>query len=392
MITTEEVFAVLTSHKCREAVENNLWRDHVAVAMDKNVPLASLVATQVKYLQRARTKLPSYFEARCIIPSLAFEQSSSEECALSKEYSGKLCVDLTCGLGVDAFMMSRRFEKVITVEKDPLIAEIARYNFELLGVKNAEVICADSAEWIRQYKEHADLIYVDPDRRAGSNRKMYLLEDCLPNVIELMPALRAVAPKVVIKCSPIFDTERALALFGDHVIVEAVSLRGECKEVVIEIDDSIEKPLFRARAIGFGSFTTEAGQKIKPDAVPLDNYEYLIVPDVALQKSRLAVEYFSAQGMYIESDNGYAFCNTLPDMIFGRAYRILQMREYAPKQIKKKLAERGISRIEIMHRRFPYDTGAIAKSLGVKEGGLDRWAFTTHGGKVVAVELSDQEI
>ena len=57
----------------RRAIEENIERDPQRVALDKHVPHAALVATQVKYLQRARKKLPQLYEARCIIPPRAFE-------------------------------------------------------------------------------------------------------------------------------------------------------------------------------------------------------------------------------------------------------------------------------------------------------------------------------
>ena len=102
MITYEQ-FTLLCTEEIRRAVDENISRDPLAVALDKRVTHAAEVATQVKYLDRARKKLPSYYEARCIIPSLAFEQSSSEECAGHKPLGGGSVLDLTCGLGVDAF-------------------------------------------------------------------------------------------------------------------------------------------------------------------------------------------------------------------------------------------------------------------------------------------------
>ena len=99
----------------------------------------ALIATQIKYLQRARVKLPSYYAALCILPPLSFEQSSSEETASVKRYSGDTCLDLTCGLGVDAFYLSKRFRQVIAVERNAELSEIARINFRLLGVQNIRV-------------------------------------------------------------------------------------------------------------------------------------------------------------------------------------------------------------------------------------------------------------
>ena len=80
MMTLSDV-ELLRSAELRQAIEDNIECDPTAVALDRRIPHARLVATQVKYLQRARRKLPRLYEARCIIPPLAFEQSSSEDSA-----------------------------------------------------------------------------------------------------------------------------------------------------------------------------------------------------------------------------------------------------------------------------------------------------------------------
>lgn len=122
---TREEFDTLCRDDVRRAVEENLGRDPLAVALDRRTPHAALVATQVKYLERARTKLPSYYAARCILPPRAFEQASSEACAAHKEPAGDAALDLTCGLGVDALALGRRFRRVVALERDPVLAAVA---------------------------------------------------------------------------------------------------------------------------------------------------------------------------------------------------------------------------------------------------------------------------
>ena len=145
---TLEELDILRSEEIRRAIEENIERDPSAVALDKRVPRASLVATQVKYLQRARRKLPRLYAARCIIPPRAFEQCSSEECAERKHISGGSVLDLTCGLGIDAMALSGRFERVVAVERDEVLADVVRYNMSLLGIKNVEVVTASSEEYV----------------------------------------------------------------------------------------------------------------------------------------------------------------------------------------------------------------------------------------------------
>ena len=130
---TPEQYRLLLTPEVRRTVEEQIGRDPAAIALDKRIPHAALVATQVKYLARARTKLPSYYEARCILPPLAFEQASSEACAARKSCSGERVLDLTCGLGGDALYLSKRFREVITLERDATLAAVAGENLRRLG-------------------------------------------------------------------------------------------------------------------------------------------------------------------------------------------------------------------------------------------------------------------
>ena len=213
----------------------------VALSLRENGPL---VATQIKYLQRARIKLPAYYAAQCILPPLSFEQASSEESASLKHYTGHTCLDLTCGLGVDAFHFSKCFAQVVTVEQSAELCEIARINFERLQARNIRIITTTAEQYVADLNSRAesigpiDLIYIDPARRDSQGKKVWLLEDCSPNVTKLLPSLLQLSPLVVIKASPLFDIDEAFKLFGEKCSIEIISVRGECKEVLIEIHNS----------------------------------------------------------------------------------------------------------------------------------------------------------
>ena len=161
---TPEQYRLLLTPEVRRTVEEQIGRDPAAIALDKRIPHAALVATQVKYLARARTKLPSYYEARCILPPLAFEQASSEACAARKSCSGNTVLDLTCGLGVDALYLSKRFREVITLERDATLAAVAEKNFRRLGATNIRVINSSAEAFLASTLDHFDWIYADPDR------------------------------------------------------------------------------------------------------------------------------------------------------------------------------------------------------------------------------------
>ena len=167
---TEQELDILAQDSSRELIERHIGEDPARAALRLG-PHAALLSTQIKYLQRAKTKLPSYHRARCIIPPLAFEQASSEAAAEAKTYEGGLCIDLTCGLGVDSLMLSRRFRRVVSLERDPVLALVARYNFERLEARNIEVICTSAETFVAEFAGTADLIYARHGP-AGSTRSI----------------------------------------------------------------------------------------------------------------------------------------------------------------------------------------------------------------------------
>lgn len=427
---THEEIDILLLPEVRAAVEANLERDPLQVALDRGVPHAALVATQVKYLQRARAKLPSFYAARCIIPPLAFEQSSGERAAAHKTYGGRLCIDLTCGLGVDSFYFSRNFEHVVAVERNPVLARVARINFGLLGADNITVVESPAEDFIGgQAAEYidlhgvrdenglpvADLIYMDPDRRGGDGRKLAAISDCSPDAEAMLPALRRLSRKVAVKLSPMFDVGEVLRIFGPDARAEVVSADGECKEVIAETGQGISGLWVKATVAGVGSVEYPAGQKadgtFEPDNggrgaddqtmpsrdrkfTPEDS-AFLIVPDVALAKARIARRYFSERGAYIADDNSFAFYTedgftAAGDEVlsFGRAYRITSAEPYSPKKLKKELKAAGIRRLNILRRGFLYKAPEIAHQLGVTEGGDAFAAFARLDGALWMLTLA----
>lgn len=399
MLTLKEL-DLLLSKPLRKAVKDNLASDPAKIALDKKIPYAQLVATQVKYLQKAQKKLPSFYRAQCVISPLAFEQCSSEASAAHRHYSGEFCIDFGGGLGVDTYYLSKRFDRVISVERDPVLTEIARANFEFLKRDNVSIVKSDIEEILALHPTlSADLVFLDPDRRGADGKKKVTLADCSPDVEKLLPRLRKLAPKVVIKLSPMFDVDEAFRCFGPNVIVDVVSVNGECKEVVVEIDKRIQYPIIKASGVGRYQveypYVKEPREPKEPVILAPDrnmSYKYLIIPDVALAKGRIARRYFAEMGAYIESDNGYAFSDTAPAESSGKVYEIESAERYVPKKLQKMLADKKVKKVSIMKHDFPYSPEKITKELGIKEGGTHLVAFTTVGGKKWALFLKKPSV
>ena len=378
-----EELDILRLQEVRQAIEENIERDPLRVALDSRIPHAREVATQVKYLQRARQKLRRMYEARCILPQRAFEQASSEQTAAAKRLSGGRLLDLTCGLGIDSTAMAERFESVVTIERDEVLAEVVRENLRRQGIDNVEVVTASAEEYVATCKEQFDWIYVDPDRRTDQGRRVVRLEDCSPNVVELWPALKRISSRVAIKNSPLFDVEEAFRLFG-HCGVEVLSLAGECKEVMIYADG--REPALAAEAVGKGRVEFKRSEIVNwpmPEEFAAAEYSHLIIPDVALQKARL-VRHALHDVADVWSENSFCFARTEPRDVLGRVEEVARIEPFDMKALKRELKGVGT---DITMRDFPHPLDEVRRRTGMRSGNEVRLALTKVEGRCYTIYL-----
>jgi hypothetical protein len=140
-------------------------------------------------------------------------------------------LDLTGGLGVDSWAFAQVAERVVYFERDSELAAAAKRNFARLGVANIEV----RSETVTPESElpEADLIYADPARRNAAGRKVFLLEDCTPDILTLLPMLLRKAPAVLLKLSPMADLAMLTGRLGSALReIHVVEFDGEVKELL----------------------------------------------------------------------------------------------------------------------------------------------------------------
>lgn len=382
-------FDILTSPEGRKLVERHIDGDPARLALKLRNPA---VTQQIRVLQKCRVKLPAYYAARCVVPQLAYEQASSEATArvrtegivasLPKE-NRKLAVDLTCGLGVDTLALSRVFDRVTTVEIDPLRADIARWNFSLFGAANVEVVTRSAEDFLAAWgaETRIDLVYVDPSRKKADGKRVYSLEESSPRILELLPALRKIARRIVAKLSPLFDVAEVYRLFGADTCVEVISVDGECKEVLAKMgfaEDKGTTPSMRVTIIRRGKtrrydFDRAAAENAPAPSVAVGDARFLLVPDVAFYKTRTVAAYVS---QYLGNKPGclrvsgeYLFTDEVPEDFAGKVYRITFRHPYQPREIGRMLRSRGIRRVNVHRRNFPFSAEQIGRALGVDLGG-----------------------
>lgn len=206
---------------------------------DIDIPFA---AVQILCRRKAALKLPCFTaNPHTLFPTLlSAEQATAEPIAefhASLIAEGSEVIDMTCGLGIDAFAIAKRAKNVEAFELNPEVAEVARHNAEALKIPNFFVKNADSIEILRNMSEKiADVIFVDPARRKKSTARAYDFSDCQPDIISNLPLIQSHCERLIVKASPMLDIHRTISQLPNSKDIFVVTLEGECKEILIISD------------------------------------------------------------------------------------------------------------------------------------------------------------
>ena len=129
------------------------------------------IVQQIKGRKTALRKFPFLLKQDILFPqNLNLEQASSQATAEFKAQflHGKNFLDLTCGFGIDAFFLSRKFENVTLVEQNPELIEVVKHNWQVLGRK-AVFVNDDLENFLNINSCRFDVVYLDPARRDVNN-------------------------------------------------------------------------------------------------------------------------------------------------------------------------------------------------------------------------------
>lgn len=342
------------------------------------------LAGQILSRQKASKKLPEWAAIEKLIfpPSLSVEQSSSEATAKYKSslIEGKTLIDITGGMGVDSFYLSKNFEKTHYFEQQEEVAKTAEYNFGLLSANNIEVHNADSIEGIQQNNLQADWIYADPARRDANKQKVVLLSDCAPDVKFHLPELFKHASNVLLKTSPLLDIDLAAQELKSVREIHVIGYEQECKELLFNINETFNEDfLIKARVInpaGEAIHKLDFTRNQEREAViefsePLS---YLYEPHPAVLKAG-AFKYlcvaFDVKKLAAHS-HLYTSENLVSDFP-GRTFEVTAVCKPDAKEIGQYVPD---NKANLTNRNFPAKIDDLRKKWRLKEGG-DIYLFAT---------------
>jgi hypothetical protein len=353
---------------------------------------SSMVAQQIGARIKAKEKLPLHYQTRGIIypPGLNLEQSSSEttarfkqEIILNNGIGLRKVADLTGGFGVDSYWLSQIFEHVVHVEPNGELIQLAEHNHQTLGATNLSYQNISAEQYLEASTYHVDLYYVDPSRRTDQNKKLFLLNETMPNVLEIVPKLFEFSPHVLIKMSPLLDIQSVLNQNLSVSQVYVVAVGNECKEVLVLCSHSYSgEPTIHAVNINRATdeFTFQFPEERAAESKLGPILSYLYEPNAAILKSGAFKIVGNRFGLTkVHPNSHYYTSDQLLDTFPGRIFSILKKIKGDRSEIKGLFPD---FQANVISRNHPLSVDEIKRKLRLSDGGnLYLIATTDMGGR-----------
>ena len=335
---------------------------------------------QIEGRERTADKLPTFAS----IPDwwypvrLSCEQCSSE---LTARYKASLLsplalgegkeerfLDLTGGYGVDTYFLSEQFTHTDYVEQNEELCRIAAHNFALSQKSKVErqklsiAIHNTTAEDFLLSSPCGEagwgLIFLDPARRDSHGSKVFRIEDCTPNVVELLPTLLAHSKRLLIKLSPMLDlTQAVTSLSQVNWDIHIVAIKNEVKEVLLLSGGTGQiTTIDLAQKDQAFVFTREEEQHCGLDIRDGKLANYLYEPNAAILKAgayKLVAQRFGLHKLDVNT----------------HLYTSLQFIENFPGRVWRITEKQNLKQANVLTRNYPLTPEQLKKKLHLRDGG-----------------------
>lgn len=348
------------------------------------------VVEQIEARKRLKNKLPEWYAEPDLIMSgrIPAEQCSSEQTARFKrsilgDDCHSLC-DMTGGMGVDFWYMSRGLDRAIYTERQEALCAAARHNFFVLQQDDKPKIEIREGLSTAMEIPDVDVIYLDPARRSTDGSRIYEIEDCEPNVIEWQDDLLAHCRRLIVKVSPMADISRTIARMHNVTDVYVVSVRNECKELLtVQKSENLDsQPIivhcldfFPQHTISFDYPLLE--DRSSPFFAEASDIKYFYEPDVSVMKTQAFDALMQRYDIRMFDKDSHYFAAPLRIVDFpGRIFEVDEILEFSSRMLKS--LKKSLPQANIATRNFPLSPEELKKRTGIRDGG-DVYLFgTTH--------------
>ena len=305
--------------------------------------------------------------------------------------------DLTGGMGVDAWAFAQVAEEVLYNEMQVELVRATELNFRELGVENVRFRnCRVEPGKVKEVLDgfEPEVIFLDPARRAEDGRKVFLIEECQPDVLGLLPELFEASRYVLLKLSPMADITMACKRLGAHVKeVHVVAAGGECKELLFLLDREWEGTPSTIVVEGGAVMEIpgqagndeegQAGNDGPPFVIPSEAKEsgistgakrrgeiWLFEPGKALLKAGAFDLPCRRFGLTKLGQHTHLYVGeSVPEELlpFGKVFEVLEMMPLNNRTMKE--AGKRWPQAEVTARNVPMTSDLLRKKLGCASGG-----------------------
>ena len=358
-----------------EFIRNHHNEDVATLRLKYTLPWQRFAIVQIEARHKCAAKLPSYVanEGFLFPSTVVAEQATNEIIAKFHASLFEVCdkvVDLTAGLCVDAMEISKNCH-VDAIEINEEYFHINRANIETLGA-DVEIINADSAEWVKTMPQYS-AAFIDPARRDNSSNRVYSLNDCSPNLLEMIPYLKQKVKFIIVKSSPILNIAEVNKNVEGVSDFWVVSLRNECKELLFKIDFEHKTEEQIIHTINFTADGTQTlSMPLRKDEI--ERYgipeagDYLYEPNSSIMKAMLFDGIYAQYGDMLKiAPNSHLFFSKNAFLNFPG--RIFKIREIALFKKGKSLDTIKGTKANVATRNFPLSASELSRKLKIKDGG-----------------------
>jgi hypothetical protein len=365
-------------------INANIGKSISKLALQKN-PFQEVdwitILNQIEAKTKSKDKLPNWFSTKNIIyPSkISIEQTSSEKTAAYKAsiISGESLIDLTGGFGVDDYYFAKKIKTVAHCEINPELSNLVQHNFKQLNVSNITCYAGDSLATLSSLNSKWDWIYIDPSRRNDAKGKVFMLNDCLPNVPENLDFYFTNSNAVLIKTAPLLDISAGLSELKHVKTIHIVALENEVKELLWELHKGYSGNI-TIKTVNILKDKTETFDFILGDDSKFSNFslpqKYLYEPNSAIMKSGGFDEVSSFYNLNKLHKHSHLYTSTALISFPGRVFEIQNTFPYNKTEMKSYLEK---TQANITTRNFPDSVESIRKKWKIKDGGNVYCFFTT---------------
>lgn len=384
-----------------------------------------LAINTISTRKRLKTKVPSWYAIpELIYPSkLSGEQCSSEETAAIKadiakkilensksispetpadrkdiQRKGFRVADLTGGMGIDSLAFSKIADRVLYNEMNTTLAEAAIHNFKTLMADNIIVSSKiiESSEKTHHLKNNTgtelldgntispadllgefrpDMIFLDPARRNQEGKKVFLIEDCSPDILTIKDELLSISRFVMIKLSPMADIDMVTDRLGENCReIHITGAGGECKELLAILDREWkgECRICAGDMTFLRSEEKDAKAQLPESTEEIENARFLFEPDKTLLKSGAFNLISTRLGLTKLAKSTHLYISRHSEinetcMSCGKVFKIIEVSRLDKASIRR--TGKTYIQAEVTARNIPMNSDLFRKKLGVSSGG-----------------------